>query len=241
MKLHAIFAVITALGTQVLAQDPGFKLPGSEERKTPNSADVNSSGTAGAGQINNMELLDNAMPLQIGDKLSFRIVEERLPAESIRVMDAGSIVAKHVGPVTAVGKTCRDLAYQVKSLLEKSVFVKATVIIVLDERIRFQGGGNGLRIGESETFTVFGQVLRQGKYELPMDEDVSISQAVLRAGGPAQFARLKAVKILRALPTGGTKTILVDLESIMVKGRLERDVFVRGGDVIIVMEKNVNF
>jgi polysaccharide biosynthesis/export protein len=74
-----------------------------------------------------------------------------------------------------------------------------------------------------------------------MDEDVSISQAVLRAGGPAQFARLDAVKILRALPTGGTKTILVDLKSIMVNGRLERDIFVRGGDVIIVLEKNVNF
>jgi polysaccharide biosynthesis/export protein len=157
-------------------------------------------------------------------------------------MDAGSIVAKHVGPVMAVGKTCRDLAYQVKSLLEKSVFIKATVIIVLDERLRVQGGGGGgLRIGESETFTVFGQVLRQGKYELPMDEDVSVSQAVLRAGGPAQFARLEAVKVLRALPTGGTKTILVDLKSIMVKGQLSKDIYIRGGDVIIVLEKNVNF
>jgi polysaccharide biosynthesis/export protein len=224
--------------SSLLAQDAGFKLPGADERKSENS---NSSGTTGAALINNMEQLDNSYSLNYGDKVSFRIVEERLPAESMRVMDSGDILAKHVGPVRASGRTCRDVAYQVKSLLEKSVFVKATVIIVLDETRKSSGNGPGGSLEESELFTVFGQVLHQGKFELRHDQDVTISEALLIAGGPAQFALLKKVKILRKTPSGGTKTIEVDVKSIMESGRLERDIFVRQGDVIIVPEKGASF
>jgi polysaccharide biosynthesis/export protein len=228
------------------AQDAGFRIPVENKpapAAAPASAEVASS--VGASLINNMDQLDNTYSLRMGDRLSFRIVEERLPTpDTVRVMDSGDILAKHVGPVRAVGSTCRDLAFRVKSLLEKSVFVKATVIIVVDEIYkdpRATGSGPGNRYGEAETFTVFGQVLRQGKYELPADEDVSISQAILRAGGPAQFARMKTVKIMRLLPNNARKTIVVDVESIMLGGRLERDIFIRDGDVITVMEKNVSF
>jgi protein involved in polysaccharide export with SLBB domain len=92
-----------------------------------------------------------------------------------------------------------------------------------------------------EFFTVFGQVLRQGKYELPSDEDVTISQAILRAGGFAQFGNPKRVKVVRQLPDGQNKTILVDCDDIMRKGNLSKDIYIRSGDVVIVDEKKVNF
>jgi protein involved in polysaccharide export with SLBB domain len=91
-----------------------------------------------------------------------------------------------------------------------------------------------------EFFTVYGQVLRQGKYELPQDEDITISQAILRAGGFAQFAHPQKVKLVRKTPSGN-KTILVNLDQIMRRGNLEYDVFIRKNDVIIVDEKKVNF
>jgi protein involved in polysaccharide export with SLBB domain len=89
-------------------------------------------------------------------------------------------------------------------------------------------------------FTVYGQVLRQGKYELPADEDITISQAILRAGGFAQFANATKVKLVRKTPQGN-KTVLVDLEQIMRKGNLDIDIYIRNNDVIIVDEKKVNF
>jgi protein involved in polysaccharide export with SLBB domain len=88
---------------------------------------------------------------------------------------------------------------------------------------------------------VFGQVLRQGKYELPSDEDVTISQAILRAGGFAQFGNPKRVKVVRQLPDGQNKTILVNCDDIMRKGNLNKDIYIRSGDVVIVDEKKVNF
>jgi polysaccharide biosynthesis/export protein len=237
-KLIALFFISVA--TQIHAQDAGFRLPTEEKPKaSAGGGSGSNTGNAGASLLNNMDQLDNTYELNLGDRVSFRIVEERLPnPESLKVTDSGDILAKHIGPVRAVGRTCRDIAFQVKSTLERTVFVKATVIIVLDEKYKNKGGD--AFESESETFTVFGQVLRQGKYILPVDEDVSISQAILRAGGPAQFAKLKKVKIMRRLPNGNTKTILVNVEGIMVKGNLDKDIFIRDGDVIIIPEKKVS-
>jgi len=100
-------------------------------------------------------------------------------------------------------------------------------------------GPGGVLRGQ-EYFTVFGQVLRQGKYELPFDEDVSISQALLRAGGPAQFANLSKVRLIRKTPQGN-KTVLVDVEQIMTRGTLENDIIIRSNDVLIIPEKIASF
>jgi protein involved in polysaccharide export with SLBB domain len=87
---------------------------------------------------------------------------------------------------------------------------------------------------------VFGQVGRAGKYELPTDSDITISQAVLMAGGPAQFANLKKVRLIRKTPSGN-KTVRVDVDAVMTHGMLERDIFLRKNDVLIIPEKVYNF
>ena len=87
---------------------------------------------------------------------------------------------------------------------------------------------------------MFGFVLKQGKYDLPPTEDVTISQAILRAGGFAQFADKEHVRIVRTTPQG-EKSILVDVSSIMVKGQMQKDIYLRKNDVVIIPEKTVNF
>ena len=191
-----------------------------------------------------MDQLDNTTALQPGYEISFRVLEDRAEPRTLRVQDSGDVYAPGVGLVHAEGKTCRELATTIKKALEQSIFQKATVIIAIDVIPQARGGSGGPVRGGVATvgdlFTVFGQVARQGKYELPTNTDLSISQAILTAGGQAQFANLKRVKIIRKTPSGN-KTILVDVDSIMVKGTLERDIFIRANDVIIVPEKTVNF
>ena len=70
---------------------------------------------------------------------------------------------------------------------------------------------------------------------------MTISQAILRAGGFAQFANPKKVKLVRQLPNGENKTILVNCDDIMRKGNLNKDIYIRNGDVVIVDERKVNF
>lgn len=188
-----------------------------------------------------MDVLDTTNPIRVGDTISLRIVEDRDPAVQLKVGISGDINAPHMGVVKAAGRTCRELAYHMKSQLEKSLYNRATVVITIDDRPITQQDRRNL-IGESELeiFTVFGQVIRQGKYELSDNEDFTISQAILMAGGFAQFANPKKVKLVRITPSGN-KTILVNVDSVMRKGDLSKDIFIRKGDVIIVDEKTVNF
>ena len=74
----------------------------------------------------------------------------------------------------------------------------------------------------------------------PDGDNITISQAILRAGGFAQFANKEKVKVIRKTPQGN-KTIMVNVHDIMQMGNLEKDIYIRKDDVIIVEEKTINF
>jgi protein involved in polysaccharide export with SLBB domain len=227
------------LGSAALfAQDPGFRQV--DERRSAPAQEPTPSNPGGiarsAAVLNSMDVLDDTQPIDPGDIISIRVVEDRREPLQVRVTATGEIQAPHIGLVRAAGRTCRELAFAVKRELEKSYYNVATVVVAIDQKGREQTGP-GYQIA---FFTIYGQVLRQGKYELPADEDVTISQAILRAGGFAQFANPQKVKLVRKTPQGN-KTVLVDLDQIMRRGNLEYDIYVRENDVIIVDEKKVNF
>ncbi|MEQ1933477.1 MAG: polysaccharide biosynthesis/export family protein [Fimbriimonadaceae bacterium] len=192
--------------------------------------------------INDMNVVDNTTPIRAGDTISLKIVEDRKDAIQLLVGVTGDINAPHIGLVRAAGRTCRELAFSMKSSLEKSLYNTATVIVAIDRRPEDLRRQSGYGIGEKEldVITVFGQVIRQGKYELPDNEDMTISQAILLSGGFAQFANPKKVKLVRQTPQGA-KTILINVDHVMRRGHLDKDIYLRRGDVIIVDEKTVNF
>ncbi len=239
---HSLTCALLLLAGLTNAQNAGFQPPAAASRKPAPAAPtpLNRSDEAkGAGLIDSMERLDNTTLLQVDDKVSFRIVEEAAPPISLRVQDSGDIQAPFVGLVKAVGKTPKAVALEVKRSLEGTYFKTATVIVALDERPQ-TAEKRRVDAKEVEFFVIYGQVIRQGKYELPDNEDVSVSQAILRAGGFSQFAKASAVKVIRRTPHGN-KTILVNVDAIMVKGELEKDIYIRNNDVIIVKEAIAKF
>ena len=239
MKSSKIIALLLAVtGIQgLLAQDPGYQPPAT--RTTKPAAPVPQAPSAmSAGTLNSMEVLDNTRAIRPGDVLSLRVVEDRNPPIQVTVGVTGEIQAPYVGLVKAAGRTSRQVAESIKEQLEAAYFQKATVIVAIDSTIQDRGGN--YTTADMEFFTIFGQVIRQGKYELPLDEDITISQAILRAGGFAQFANPDKVKLVRKTPAGN-KTIVVNCDDIMRKGILQKDVYIRNGDVVIVDEKVVNF
>ena len=244
LPMQAIKARLTALVffagslATLQAQDPGFRVPASPKPSANSQGGGGSSGTlTGAAVLTSMEVLDNTKPIQPGYIVSIRILEDRKEAVTQKVAVTGEVQVPYIGLVRAAGRTCRDLAYTIKRDLEKSFFISATVVIAIDQIPDTPGGTYGV---ELETYTMFGFVLKQGKYDLPATEDVTISQAILRAGGFAQFADKEHVRIVRTTPQG-EKSILVDVSSIMVKGQMQKDIYLRKNDVVIIPEKTVNF
>lgn len=234
---NILFPLLGILATVTLnAQDPGFRP--AESSRSRQAAAPSGPVNAGAAVLTSMDVLDNNRPISSGDTVSIRILEDRRDALQQRVAVTGEVNAPYVGLISAKGRTCRELAYAIKKELEKNFFKNATVVVAID-----QINPDDImkeREYELEFYVMFGIVARQGKYDLPSNEDITISQAILRAGGFAQFANKEKVKVVRKTPQGN-KTILVNVASIMQGGDLEKDIYLRKDDVVIVDELKVNF
>ena len=86
-----------------------------------------------------------------------------------------------------------------------------------------------------------GQVHAQGAIDLPANEPLTVSQAIMADGGLADFANQRRVKLVRRMPDGGSKTIIIDLKDILMKGHSEKDMILQPDDTIEVPEKLINF
>ena len=246
MKAIATSLLALLITTYAWSQDPKFR--DAEPRRIANStaapapATQNSDDTnAAVGRMSSMQMLDDTTPLRVNDLVSLRIVEDREKTLSLRVQASGDIVAPHLGLVKVAGQTCKKVAFGMKRELEKQYFQQATVIMALEFRPQTASAGGGMSSPDMQFFTVFGQVQKQGKYELLAEEELTISQALLRAGGPTGFANTKKVHVVRRTPNKGNVTINVNCDDIMKRGKLEKDIAIRPNDVIIVDEKVFNF
>lgn len=189
-------------------------------------------GAAPVATTVSMDVLDTVRTLGRGDTVNFRVVEDRNPAVSLQVTDSGDLEVPYIGRVHAEGKSPRTLAFEIKSLLERDYYHHATVIIGLDT----EGHRSPGRI--YVTGAVRGGA---GPQEIPPNETFTVSKAILRSGGFADFANQRKVKLTRSKPDGTTETMIVDVKEVIEKGRLDLDVEVKPNDYILVPERMFNF
>ena len=229
-------------------------MPRSDSMSGPGSSPIpmpQDDNAAVAALINEMEKLDHSRQLQGGDYISFRIVEEGSANafKRLRINESGTVNVPHVGLMVAAGKTCYQLAREVSAELERDFFNRATVIVVLhsswEDRAKNHWGSTGQERGaafmaDAEFITLFGQVGRQGRMILPRRGSLTISSAILQAGGFARFANTRNVRVLRRINDTERRTIIVDVDSIMRRGYLNKDIELKKDDVIIVSEKLIN-
>lgn len=246
--LSLLLPLLLPAASAVFAQDPGFRpaeglKPAAPAPAAPAAPSVKDDTAAAVAQMGSMDKLDSTYLLKKGDTVSLRIVEDtsqKAPL-SLKVQASGNINVPFINLVPAAGKTCKEIAFSMKKELEKEHFRVATVIVSLEDTVKSTTPVGAL-IGPASNFiTIYGQVQRQGKYEVTPEEELTVSQAVLKAGGFSQFAADTKVKVIRKYPKRGNVTILVNLRNVMMKGKLDYDIPIRGGDVIIVDEKLVNF
>ncbi|MEO6788118.1 MAG: polysaccharide biosynthesis/export family protein [Chthoniobacteraceae bacterium] len=177
-----------------------------------------------------MEVLDNSRRLGAGDRFSYRVVQERRAPLSLMVTDSGEVEVPLIGRVRASGRTCRELAETIKPMLQREYFIHATVIIGLDSASSKSRG----------TVFVSGQVRAQGGVEIPPTEDLTVSKAILKSGGFAEFADTRKVKLVRNKPGGSPETTIVDVDAVLTRGKIDKDPVLQPDDRIIVPRKFIN-
>jgi polysaccharide export outer membrane protein len=181
---------------------------------------------------NAMDALDDKHTLAIGDVLSFQIMEDEDDPRTIIVTDSGDLEVPYIGRFPAENRTCRQLARELKAALEKEYYYQATVIIAVNTMTKSRG----------KVYLV-GAVRNPGPEDLPSDEVLTSSKAILRAGGFNEFADRKHVKITREDGAGKADkvTLVVDVGQIFDEGKTEKDVPLKSGDLIYIPERLVRF
>jgi protein involved in polysaccharide export with SLBB domain len=182
---------------------------------------------------------DDAYKLRVGDTVSFQILEDQIwdPENAPRILvvqDSGEIEVLYIGRVMAVGKTCKQIAGEIKAALEKTYYKQATVVISMNVASPILG-----------RIYIWGQVHNQGPLDIQVNENLTAGQAILRAGGFADFANERKVKVIRS-PAGSdkskpTQTINLDMKQILSEGKTDKDIVLQPGDLIIVPSRLINF
>ena len=174
---------------------------------------------------------DDKYKLRVGDRVSLQILEDRDVPRSLVVADSGELDVPYIGRVPAADKTSKQLADELKTQLEKEYYHRATVVISLDLANKLLG-----------RVYVWGQVRNQGPIDVAVNENLTAGKAILRAGGFADFANKKRVKVVRGsgADSAAKRTFELNMVDILEKGKPENDVVLQPDDFIIVPSRLIN-
>jgi polysaccharide export outer membrane protein len=236
-QLEPVLPAATPAPAATAATEPSSAVPAGSApapAAAPAYAGLNPFGVAG---LTNGYVPDNTYKLRLGDTLSFQIFEDRIlklqvaPA-SLAVMDSGEMDVPYIGRVTAVDKTCKQLAEEIEAALKKDYYKKATVILSLNVANRLLGRAY-----------IWGQVRTQGAVDLLVNEELTVGKAILRAGGLGDFADKRHIKLVRAAPdpASAKQTFELDMVAILEKGDIDKDIVLKPNDLIIVPSRLLNF
>ena len=189
----------------------------------PATTDTNTA-SSGTGYV-----LDDKHKLAPGDRVSFQIIEDRTNSIPMLVAESSELDVPYIGRVSVKDKTCREAAQDIKTLLEKDYYYKATVIIGLDTLSKVLG-----------RVYVYGPVRSPGPVEIPSNENFTAGKAILRVGGFGDFANRKAVQVVRKTPTGN-KILTINMVNVLEKGKTEEDVTLEPDDLVMVPQRGINF
>lgn len=198
--------------------------PASSTASTTNPASTTST---------NSGALDDTYRLAIGDRLSFRIVEDEEDARQLVVTDSGEVELPYgMGRFSALRRTCQELAAALKTELEKTYYYQATIILAVDAKTRTSTGRVYLT-----------GAVKVGVVEMLSDETLTLSKAILRSGGLTDFADKKNVKVTRKGAPGGAgdKIFTVNVVEILEKGKTDTDLKLEPDDLIFVPERSIRF
>lgn len=173
-----------------------------------------------------MQLLDNERKLMVGDRIIYEVLEEREDPLIVFVDDQGHVRLPLIGRVPAAGKSPQQLSYEVKAELEKEFFYQATVLM----RHQFADNARG-------RVTLVGQVRQPGPIGIPVDQVLTVTGAILRAGGITPGGDGRRVMLVRkdpANPDAEERQFVMDVNRMLDSGDFSQDMPVQSDDLIVI-------
>ena len=179
--------------------------------------------------------------IAVGNLLEFRVLEDldeepdpksdpngagSLAMNRLQVSDSGEVEHPYFGRVMAKGKTHRQLAEEIKKILERpdGYYYQATVLISL--------ATSGVSRGK---VYISGAVSKPGPFEIPVNENMTASKALSSVGLLEDRANATQIKLIRKVSEGAPppEPIIINLDEIR-QGITASDRVLEPEDQIIV-------
>lgn len=156
-----------------------------------------------------------------GDLMNVLVYGEPDLTSIVRVSKEGFIELPLIGKLQAAGATTPELKGRIEARLKEGYLVNPDVQIILQEY-------------KQDVVHLMGQVATPGPYRITHSD--TLMATISKAGGFTPIAKRNKVKIVRR-ENGSSKVFFVDTTAITNEGRLQDDVLLMPGDVIIVPER----
>jgi polysaccharide export outer membrane protein len=185
--------------------------------------------TTGAEWAMSQEVPEAAVSSETGEYLigpgdTLDVFVWRQPDLSIKVpvRPDGRISTPLVEDLVAVGKTPSQLAREIESVLSEYIRSPEVNVIV-----------QGFVGTFGEQIRVLGQAVQPKS--LPYRDRMTLMDALIEVGGLTEFAAGNRGRVVRTT-NGKSEEIRVRLADLIKKGKLEENILLRPGDVIIIPE-----
>lgn len=140
---------------------------------------------------------------------------------TLRVSSEGTIAFPLIGAVPVAGLSPQLAATGIQDRLAKGYLINPQVTVTVMEFAK-------------RRFTVLGEVQKPGSYDLPVQQELTVLQAIGMAGGYTRIANPSKVTLMRKAD-GKSSTLELNAKR-MARGNADSAVVVQPGDVITVAE-----
>jgi polysaccharide biosynthesis/export protein len=161
---------------------------------------------------------DDSFVIGIDDLLSINVWKEPDVSRSIPVRPDGRISLPLVGEVQAAGQTPLQLEREIAGKLR--TYIAEPEVTVMVQQIN------------SEKFNILGQVVKPGSY--PLTRGTTVLDAIATANGFREFAKQKAIYILRPNSTGAESRIRFNYKDVIQGKHPEQNIKLEPRDTIVV-------
>ena len=161
---------------------------------------------------------DNSYVIGADDVLAINVWKEPEVSRSVPVRSDGKISLPLVGELTAGGETPLQLEQEIAKRLASYISEPEVTVIVQDSK--------------SQRINILGMVVRPGAYMLT--GSATVLDAIAMAGGFKDFAKQKAIYVLRQNPDGTQKRIPFNYKEVIKGHDPDQNVRLQPRDTVVV-------
>lgn len=163
-------------------------------------------------------------------KVAVTAAGEKAVSDMLAEVNAnGEILLPLVGAVKCEGLTVIELQDKIREAY-KAYFIEPQVTV------GFVYAENAGMKSPWGSVLMMGEIVRPGPVNMPSTRDLTVTRAVMLAGGATALADKRKVRVTRRNQDGSVKRFIVDIEKIGKEGRSDLDIALKPGDVVWIPE-----